>query len=150
LKLNICLLLMEIRTPMPPRPELAWPLLKNVVTNPTCSVAPVLRSISLECGTSSPTTCFTCFPLGSVGQPVFCGVNLVLSLFKARRIRCAFVFSQCCHCRTRYTPEIYRGQAAHRKPLSMRPSIRSSLIASRMTERSRCYSNPHPQTIHPS
>jgi hypothetical protein len=61
--------------------------------------------------------------------------------------------SLCCHCRhccVRYTPEIYRGQAAHRKPLSMRPSTRPSFITSRMTERSRCYSNPPLQTIHPS
>jgi hypothetical protein len=32
------------------------------------------------------------FPLGSVSQLVYCGVNLVSSLFKARRICRAFVF----------------------------------------------------------
>jgi hypothetical protein len=93
--------------------QTARPQLKNMVTNPTCSVAPVQSPGHLS--------------------------SVRLSL------RC-----HCCHCRARYTPEIYRGKATHRKPLSMRPSIRPSLITSRMTERSRCYPNPPLQTIHPS
>src|ERR1700733_7732742 len=82
LKLNICLLLMEIRTPMPPRPELARPLLRNVVTNPTCSVTPVLRSISLELRYQlSHDLLYLLSPGKCVSQLVFCGVNLVFSLF---------------------------------------------------------------------
>lgn len=49
-------------------------------------------------------------------------------LFNAPRHPSCVRLSLCCHCRhccARYTPEIYRGQATHRKPLSMRPSIKA-------------------------
>jgi hypothetical protein len=84
---------MEIRTPMPLRPELASAPAEecggesDMLSDPCPFVASHWNT-----STSPDTARFTCFPLESVSQLVFCGVDLVLSLFKARRICRAFVF----------------------------------------------------------